>query len=141
MLGSMIAMQEELDWRCYGLYGITDQELCYRDVAGHQLEPPAIALGQRTFEIVIARKMAVGELETTWFERHNSTPITEIPAEWPEAYRRLVEQRIALVETNSNIALIEQPEYKRRWNTEPWEPQLEQVLRNWLLDRLERYFD
>ena len=69
----------------------------------------------------MARKMAAGELETTWFERHGSTPITEIPADWPEDYRQLVERRIEVIETNRNIALIEQPEYKRRWNTEPWD--------------------
>ena len=27
----------------------------------------------------MARQMAKGELETAWFERHGSTPITEIP--------------------------------------------------------------
>src|SRR5262249_52633912 len=84
LFGSMIALQEELDWRCYGLYGVTDGDRCYRDAAGQQLKPPAIALGQRAFEIAMARKMAVGELETTWFERHGSTPMTKIPAEWPE---------------------------------------------------------
>jgi hypothetical protein len=89
----------------------------------------------------MARKMAAGELETTWFERHGTLPITEIPAAWPDDYKRLVEQRIALIETNRNIGLIEQPEYKRRWNTEPWEAQLERTLRSWLLDRLESYFD
>ena len=80
-------------------------------------------------------------LQTTWFERHGSTPITELPAEWPDDYRKLVERRIALIETDPNIRLIEQPEYKRRWNTEPWESQLERALRGWLLDRLESYFD
>ena len=89
----------------------------------------------------MARKMAAGELQTTWFERHGSTPITEIPAEWPDDYKRLVERRIELIETDRNIGLIEQPEYKRRWNTEPWESQLERALREWLLDRLESYFD
>ncbi len=88
-----------------------------------------------------ARKLAVGELQTTWFERHGSTPITELPADWPEDYKRLVERRIELIETDHNIGLIEQPEYKRRWNTEPWESQLERALREWLLDRLESYFD
>jgi hypothetical protein len=33
--------------------------------------------------------------------------------------------------------LIERPEYKRRWNWEPWEVQQERALRGWLLDRLE----
>ena len=134
---SMIALQEELDWRCYTLYGITDQDLCYRDTSGNQLDPPAIALGQRAFEIVMARQMAAGELETTWFERHRSTPITELPGHWPDDYKRLVERRIALIESDQYINLIERPEYKRRWNTEPWEEQEKRALRNWLLDRLE----
>jgi hypothetical protein len=49
----------------------------------------------------------------------------------------LVERRIAAIESNRDIALIERPEYKRRWNTEPWEEQETRALRNWLLDRLE----
>ncbi|ETW92041.1 MAG: hypothetical protein ETSY1_45485, partial [Candidatus Entotheonella factor] len=85
--------------------------------------------------------MASGTLKTTWFERHGSTPITDIPSEWPEDYRTLVQRRIELIESNPNIGLIEQPEYKRRWNTEPWESQLERALHTWLLDRLESYFD
>ena len=88
----------------------------------------------------MARKMAAGELQTTWFERHGSTPITEFPAHWSKAYRELVERRIALIESDRNIRLIEQPEYKRRWNTEPWDEQLERALREWLLNRLEHYF-
>jgi hypothetical protein len=134
--GQMIALQEELDWECYALYGLIDEELC---CSGHTVSP--IQLGQRAFEIVMARKMARGELETTWFARHGSTPITELPADWDPAYRRIVERRIEAIETNPQIALIEQPEYKRRWNTEPWESQLERALREWLLDRLESYFD
>ncbi len=68
-------------------------------------------------------------------------PITEIPPEWPDDYRALVERRINLIETDSNIRLIEQPECKRRWNTEPWRSQLVRALRTWLLDQLESYFD
>lgn len=137
LLRRMIALQEELDWRCYALYVVTDQDLCYRDAAGQPREPPAIALGHRAFEIVMARQMAAGQLETTWFERHGSKPVTEIPAHWPEDYKRLVERRIALIEGDSSVNLIERPEYKRRWNTEPWEEQERRALRNWLLDRLE----
>ncbi len=135
LLGRMIALQEELDWQCYRLYNLLDTDLTY------DKEPPPIQLGQRAFEIVMARKMAAGELETTWFERHGSTPITEIPTEWPDDYKQLVEQRIKLMQTDRNIGLIEQPEYKRRWNTESWESQLERALRSWLLNRLETYFD
>jgi hypothetical protein len=42
-----------------------------------------------------------------------------------------------MIEADPNIALIEKPEYKRRWNTEPWDKQLERALRGWLLDQLE----
>jgi hypothetical protein len=152
----MIAWQEELDWRCCRLYGLTDEELTLEALSGAgsvrgstgspraegvrpppTAEVPEINLGERAFEIVMARQMARGELETTWFERHGSTPITEIPARWPEDYRRLVERRIALIESDRNIGLIERPEYKRRWNDEPWEAQEERALRGWLLDRLE----
>ncbi len=90
---------------------------------------PALVLGQRAFEIVLARRMTAGELQTTWFDRHGSTPMTELPADWPDDYRRLVERRIELIESDRNIGLIEQPEYKRRCNTEPWESQCERALR------------
>ncbi len=137
----MIALQEELDWQCYTLYGIIpsndkeplfieDFEVLTKDFTGLQL-------GQRAFEIVMARQMVKGELETTWFERHGSHPITEIPKHWPPTYRKLVERRIKLIEANKEIGLIEKPEYKRRWNAEPWEQQEQQALRNWLLDWLE----
>ena len=46
-----------------------------------------------------------------------------------------------VIATNPNVALIEQPEYKRRWNTELWADHLARALRSWLLDRLESYFD
>jgi len=128
----MIALQEELDWHCYQIYGLLSDDVRYtRD------DLPELALGQRAFEIVMARQIAKGELATTWFERHGSTPITEIPAHWPAAYRKLVERRINLIETNKEIALIEKPEYKRRWNSEPWEEQEQRAIKNWLLDRLE----
>ncbi len=129
----MIALQEELDWQVYALYGLTDEPLTLPDPASAQ----PLELGQRAFEIVLARQLAAGELKTTWFERHGSTPITDLPSHWPDDYRALVERRIALIESDKNIGLIERPEYKRRWNTEPWEAMEERALRSHLLDRLE----
>ncbi len=128
----MVALQEELDWCCYRHYGVTEDELC---IASEHA--PAIRLGERAFEIVLARRIAAGEVETKWFERHGSTATTEIPTHWPPTYQELVRRRIRAIEKNANIALIEQPEYKRRWNDEPWETQQERALRGWLLDRLE----
>ena len=37
LLRRMIALQEELDWRCYQLYGFTDADLCYMTTALHRL--------------------------------------------------------------------------------------------------------
>jgi hypothetical protein len=133
--GQRIATQEELDWRCYRLYGLLP--------AGGDLSTyehpaaPEVALGERAFEIVLARRMAAGTETTTWFERHGSTPTTEIPARWPEDYRQVVQRRIDLIERDRNIGLIERPEYKRRWNTPSWGSLEQAALRDWLLARLE----
>jgi hypothetical protein len=128
----MIALQEELDWEVYTLYGLLDDELTAP--AG---TVPELRLGERAFEIVLARKMARCEAETQWFARHGSTPITELPEHWPAEYRAVVERRITVVEGNRNIGLIERPECKRRWATEGWEAMQAKALREWLLDRCE----
>jgi hypothetical protein len=131
--GRMIALQEELDWRCYRLYNLHEKPPEYP-------EPPPLQLGERAFEILMARQMAAGTLETAWFERHSSTPITDLPRDWPEDYRRIVEKRIALIETDRNIGMVERPEFKRRWSTDSWEDVEQAALRSWLLDRMESPF-
>ncbi|MDS1270763.1 BREX-2 system adenine-specific DNA-methyltransferase PglX [Lipingzhangella sp. LS1_29] len=128
----MIAEQEELDWEVYRLYGLLDEELTAPEDA-----VPELALGERAFEIVLARRIAAGEADTEWFNRHGSTPITELPAHWPAAYRAVVERRIELIESNRHIGLIERPECKRRWSTEGFDAMQAEALRTWLLDRME----
>jgi hypothetical protein len=130
--GEMIALQEELDWEVYRLYGILDA-----DVSAETSNVPELRLGERAFEIVLARKVAVGEEQTAWFERHRSTPITEIPAHWPAAYRDLVERRIKTIEEHPLLHLVERPECKRRWASRTWEDMQADALRGWVLDRLE----
>lgn len=130
--GQMVAQQEELDWEVYGLYDLVDEELAY---SGDDL--PELALGERAFEIVLARKVEAGDEDTAWFDRHGSTPITEIPTHWPADYQRLVQRRIELIESHPYLRLLEKPEHKRRWAGESWEKQEERALRGWLLDRLE----
>lgn len=131
----MIVAQEELDWLCYGLYGVLPADT--EASALVYTSPPEIALGERAFEIVLARRVALGREQTTWFERHGSTPVTELPAHWPEEYREVVQRRIDLIERDRNTGLIERPEYKRRWNTPSWDDLERAALRDWLLNRLE----
>ena len=138
--GEMLLAQEDLDWECYRLYGLIEDDLTVRLLPDD--EDRAVPPGNRAFEIVMARKIAAGELNTTWFDRHGMTPLTELPdPAYNQKYRDMVERRINVIEEDLQIALIEQPEYKRRWNWEPWESQKERALRDWLLNRLERYFD
>ena len=128
----LVFEQEELDWEAYGYYGLLEEPLTYSGFAVDTVCP-----GQRAFEIRLARRMANGEEESSWFERHSSLPTVDLPAEWPEDYRALVEKRLALMETDRNIRLLERPEYKRRWSTNPWEKQVQDALETAILDRLE----
>ncbi|EME66625.1 DNA methylase [Rhodococcus ruber BKS 20-38] len=126
----MIAHQEELDWECYRLYGLIDEDLTYSG------ELPGTTLGERAFEIALARAVESGE-HTAWFERHRSTPTTEIPSHLPADYRDLLQRRLDVIKSNPHIRLLEKPEYKRRWASEPWDKRVTEALRDWLLDRVE----
>ena len=128
----MIAVQEELDWEVYRLYGVLDDDVTYAED-----DLPGLALGERAFEIVLARKAAAGEVETQWFTRHRSTPLTEVPAHRPAAYRDLVVRRIEMIESHPLLHLIERPECKRRWASRTWEDMQREALTDWILDRLE----
>lgn len=133
----MIAHQEELDWEVYGSYGLLSA-----DDQSRLTMPPGSALpplrpGERAFEIVLARRVDAEEAADSWFTRNGATPITEIPSHWPTAYRKIVQARIDAIASRRTIALLERPEYKRRWSSEPWEQREEHALRSWLLDRCE----
>lgn len=127
----LIFAQEELDWEAYRLYGLLDEDLVYSG------EFDSLVLGQRAFEIVLARHVGAGNEATAWFARHGSTPVTDTPAEWPDDYRSLVERRLDVIASNPSIRLLERPEYKRRWATRSWDDQLAYALRDAMLDHLE----
>ena len=55
-------------------------------------------------------------VRTAWLDAHHGSS-----APLARTVRELVERRIRRIEDDPNIRLIEQPEYKRRWNTEPWD--------------------
>ena len=132
----MIALQEELDWHVYMLYGMLDNA----EMAALTAEPhtvPEVQLGQRAFEIVLARRVKASETKTEWFTRHGATPTTEIPRDWPEEYRDVVARRIEIIERSRNIEQIERPDYKRRWQSEPWEQKERNALQTCVLERCE----
>ncbi|OKK14094.1 BREX-2 system adenine-specific DNA-methyltransferase PglX [Streptomyces sp. CB02400] len=128
----MIALQEELDWQVYSIYGLHSEDL---RTPGSDV--PGIAAGERAFEIILARKIDNGEVNTKWFTHHGRKTVTEIPSHWPAPYREIVQKRIDAIESNHAIGMVERPEYKRRWATEGWDALQEKALRSWLLDRME----
>ncbi|MEV2257188.1 BREX-2 system adenine-specific DNA-methyltransferase PglX [Streptomyces anulatus] len=134
----MISVQEELDWHVYSIYDILSEDLRISDDP-ESPDIPNISLGERAFEIVLARQLAEGAASGEWFKRHGSTPITEIPPHWPAAYREVVQKRIDAIESSRAIGMIERPEYKRRWASEGWNALQQKALRSWLLDRIESH--
>ncbi|WP_308021719.1 BREX-2 system adenine-specific DNA-methyltransferase PglX [Streptomyces sp. SMS_SU21] len=130
----MIAVQEELDWEVYSIYGLHGDLTAPED----SLPVNGVALGHRAFEIDLGKRVKEQGVKTEWFRRHNSTMICEIPAEWPEAYKETVRRRLEAMKNSSVIGLIERPEYKRRWLTDSWEDQQQAALKEWLLARMER---
>lgn len=75
----MIALQEELDWQVYSLYNLHAEDLRLPDVSA----VPELALGERAFEIVLARRVEAGEASGEWFKRHGSTPSRRFPHTGP----------------------------------------------------------
>lgn len=130
--GQMIFEQEELDWEVYRAYGLLEADLTYR---GGDID--TLALGQRAFEIVLARRVEAGEVETAWFARHGSDPIVEVLSAWPEDYCELVTRRLDVLSSDSRLQLLETPKFKRRWQTRSWDELVTEGLRTAILDRLE----
>ena len=130
----MIAAQEELDWECYRLYGLIDEDLTLP-----RRRCPAIALGERAFEIVLARRVAAGEEETAWFARHGSTPDHRDPgALAARTTGDLVQRRLDADRVRSGRSGCWSGRSTsgggRRSRGRRWRPGRS---RDWLLDRLE----
>ncbi|MBK5997019.1 BREX-2 system adenine-specific DNA-methyltransferase PglX, partial [Streptomyces sp. MBT58] len=130
----MVAVQEELDWQMYKAYGLLSDDC---ELASPLDGPPPLMVGERAFEIVLARKAQEGLVSTTWFDRHGAIPVTEVPKHWPTAYRDLVQARIEAIEQHAFLGLLEQAEYKRRWASPGWHQLLQGALRERMLDRCE----
>ncbi|MFN3200719.1 MAG: BREX-2 system adenine-specific DNA-methyltransferase PglX [Bradymonadia bacterium] len=133
----MVALQEELDWLTYQSYGLLE------DVevrAPETIEP--IAPGHRPFEIVLARHNAVCDPDerTKWFERHGHDEVQSIPTRYSDETRALMQKRLDLIASNKDIKLIEQPQFKRRWQTPDLNDETKRAAERWLLDRLEDLF-
>lgn len=128
----LVWLQEELDWHMYVAYGFADSTL-----VATKSDTIPISPSERSFEIQLARDIETGEAETSWFNRHRRTPIIELPADWPDGYKDLVERRLSATSGSRELRLLEQPEYKRRWVTAGWDELLARAVHTAILDLLD----
>ena len=124
--GRMIFLQEEMDWLAYDMYGLlkgkaplAEDYLSQADYGAARLE-----LGQRPFEV--AGKGYRGD----WPEGYEPEPL-------PGALRPLTEARMAVMEANPDVALLEDPLYKRRWIPPDYDQEFRQAAGWWLAEKLE----
>nr|WP_246865387.1 BREX-2 system adenine-specific DNA-methyltransferase PglX [Cryobacterium sp. BB307] len=128
----MISVQEELDWAVYRAYGLTDVEALPADAV---LQP--LQVGERPNEIALARRVAAGELKTRWFDEVASVFTDIVPSFGSAAYSALVERRLAELDTNPFVRLLETPDFKRKWETQRWDRLVLAAVQTALLNRLE----
>jgi hypothetical protein len=100
ILTNLATLQERLDWQVYDLF-----RLLRHDTSDDVMLPTCPA-GSRPFEMLLANRAAAGE-PTAWFTRNSYSPP---PQRWGD-----YERYVAMIETNSELALLESPEFKRRW--------------------------
>jgi hypothetical protein len=139
----MVALQEELDWLAYGLYGLDETADA---VAVDKVEPIpptwlpwSLNFAARDAEIrsELAQGRNPGELPTVWFERHRWQPLTELPPEAPPALRARIEARRQRIRTVPALALIENANFKRRWYCPDYEAEEKEAMQIWLADQVE----
>ncbi|MFI6246519.1 BREX-2 system adenine-specific DNA-methyltransferase PglX [Streptomyces sp. NPDC051016] len=135
----MVGVQEEIDWAIYGAFRLIDSSVVSRLTAPWEKidSLPEVNPGERAFEIAMARRGVSLGKQSGWFTKNDIRPVVEIPSHWPNWYRDIIQSRILLIESRKDIALIERPEYKRRWADDSWEKTERVALRNGLLDRIE----
>jgi hypothetical protein len=121
----MIALQEELDWEVYRVFGLSEKGACEAILSDETRGIPPSA--------------------RPYLWESNDAP-DAVPSAWREPYVA----RRQLLNSINELALIEMPVYKRPWwgrqgvygrLARDYEGWTAEVLLQWLLDRLESYLD
>lgn len=151
MLQRMVALQEELDWEVYSLFDLVPEEHAIRlrhgrtelfgkrqfermDTRPHSPSPAELAPGHRAFEHVLARR------PTAWFSRNGYEEPSD-PGLYGDPMASLLRARIEAIERVPEIRVVEQPEFKRRWEVRDADAEGRATIEAWALDLAERVFD
>jgi hypothetical protein len=139
----MVALQEELDWECYRLYGLDPEARGCKPGEVDGLPPDwrpvelNLAVRDRATRVAIERGDETTEIPTMWFDRHRWAPLAELPANASTTVRDLTAARRARIEAVPELGLIEQTTYKRRWYRPDYAAEEQQALSAWLADGIE----
>lgn len=130
----LISLQEEIDWRVYGLFGLPTVEAPSVDTVRVPVEP-----NHRPFEVRLAREAATDISASEWFRVHKRDAPKDVGGPLAELYR----QRLRLLddaEHGKQLRLLETPETKRRWSPPDDFKGFSDAVRTWLLERFEGSF-
>lgn len=132
--GILVSLQEEMDWRVYGIFGLPTIEAPSVDAVRVPVEP-----NHRPFEVRLAREVATDISASEWFRVHKRSAPKDVGGPLADLYR----QRLRLLddaEHGKQLRLLETPETKRRWSPPDDEKAFSDAVRTWLLERIESSF-
>ncbi|HVJ15073.1 MAG TPA: BREX-2 system adenine-specific DNA-methyltransferase PglX [Polyangiaceae bacterium] len=132
--GVLISLQEEIDWRVYGLFGLPTVEAPSVEAVRVPVEP-----NHRPFEVRLAREVPTDISASEWFRVHKREAPKDVAGPLVDLYR----QRLRLLddaERGKQLRLLETPETKRRWSPPDDTKAFSDAVRTWLLERIETSF-
>jgi hypothetical protein len=105
LLETMITVQEEIDWLIYGCFGFKNsQRVNHIDV----LDSPRTPLGARPYEIALSSHGETISIDGHALHR-------DVEAIHDDAHREVTRRRISHLRENTELGIIEDAHYKRRW--------------------------
>ncbi len=128
--GLMVSLQEEMDWRVYGLFDLPTLTAADDDV----LSPARPE--HRPFEVRLAREVDEDISASEWFRIHKREPPVDVGGPQAGLYQR----RLRLIDQHKELQLLETPENKRRWSPRSYDKEFESAYRDYLLGRIEQVF-
>ncbi|MCA9632567.1 MAG: BREX-2 system adenine-specific DNA-methyltransferase PglX, partial [Myxococcales bacterium] len=132
--GILVSLQEEMDWRVYGIFGLPTVTAPSLDAVRVPVEP-----NHRPFEVRLAREVDSDISASEWFRVHKRAAPADVGGPLADLYQ----QRLRLLddpERSRQLRLLETPETKRRWSPPDDTKAFREAVRSWLLERIEAVF-
>jgi hypothetical protein len=144
----LVAMQEEIDWKVYDLFGLLalDEGSETKKLSQHLLGdiesldcrasspfPAELAAGHRPFELRMKGQ------STQWFHRNGYAEGDSADA-YAQPVASLLRARMRAIQGSRELQILEQPQYKRRWTLPDVSGEAATQVHAWASDRLEAAF-